>query len=776
MKVSKSIAFISAFLMLVPSSSLLPVTAADAYNMAINIDLGGERKEISPYIYGVNEYGNQSVLKSLNVNAIREGGNRMTGYNWENNASNAGSDWKHSSDNNLSDSDAPADCVQTVSKEAADNGIAYKLATVQLAGYVAADKKGTVTEAEAAPSERWNEVVFTKGAPFADTPDLTDGKVYMDEYVNYIVGKLGDSQSATGIQGYSLDNEPALWNDTHSRMHANPITIAEMAEKSIAAAKAVKSVDQNAEIFGPALYGYTAFDHLDDDENSDEWEKVKEANGYHWYLDCYLDQMKKASEEYGSRLLDVLDIHYYSESARNGAVDRLQSVRTLYEKGFSENSWIGQWCMENVPILPTIQKSIDTYYPDTKLAISEYNFGGGDMSGTIAQAEALGCYADAGVYFATLWDGDEYIYSGIRLYTNYDGNNSTFGDTLIPTVTEDVSKSSAYAAVNGKDDGFVTAVVTNKDMNKPETAVISLDNAKSNYKAAAVYAVSGTDTDIRLIDIVDDIKDNKLTVELPAYSAATIVITDDASDLKGLEIYDPSKITQKTETFENLDEMINENGYVQIPISDPEHLKRITITADTVSEHGSAWGGAGCAVCMNCKDENGTGFWTYKDFQLNLGSNVSASVEFDGTLMNDEVEVKGVIADGKIELQKWWDYSEKQDEDIDDPILVNYKKVEVLYETVNNQSSESTTTTSTTTTTTTTTSTSQPDGDKLMGDTNTDGVVDISDVILLARYTAEQAGLPITKKGLANADMNADGKYTAEDVIKIIRRIALLDD
>ena len=63
-----------------------------------------------------------------------------------------------------------------------------------------------------------------------------------------------------------------------------------------------------------------------------------------------------------------------------------------------------------------------------------------------------------------------------------------------------------------------------------------------------------------------------------------------------------------------------------------------------------------------------------------------------------------------------------------------------------------------------------------MGDTNTDGVVDISDVILLARYTAEQAGLPITKKGLANADMNADGKYTAEDVIKIIRRIALLDD
>ena len=101
------------------------------------------------------------------------------------------------------------------------------------------------------------------------------------------------------------------------------------------------------------------------------WEDIKSANNYHWYLDCYLDQMKKAEEEYGTRLLDVLDIHYYSESAREGAEDRVQSVRTLYEKGFRENSWIGQWCQENVLILPTIQKSIDTYYPRTKLAITE---------------------------------------------------------------------------------------------------------------------------------------------------------------------------------------------------------------------------------------------------------------------------------------------------------------------------------------------------------------------------------------------------------------------
>ena len=60
-------------------------------------------------------------------------------------------------------------------------------------------------------------------------------------------------------------------------------------------------------------------------------------------------------------------------------------AETLYEKGFVENSWIGQWWQENIPILPTIQNSIDTYYPGTKLAITEYNFGGDDeVSGAIA--------------------------------------------------------------------------------------------------------------------------------------------------------------------------------------------------------------------------------------------------------------------------------------------------------------------------------------------------------------------------------------------------------
>ena len=65
----------------------------------IKIDTTKDRTPISPYIYGTN----QDIARDTNYTARRLGGNRMTGYNWENNASNAGNDWQHSSDNYLVD-------------------------------------------------------------------------------------------------------------------------------------------------------------------------------------------------------------------------------------------------------------------------------------------------------------------------------------------------------------------------------------------------------------------------------------------------------------------------------------------------------------------------------------------------------------------------------------------------------------------------------------------------------------------------------------------------
>ncbi|MBQ4465579.1 MAG: glycoside hydrolase family 44 protein, partial [Oscillospiraceae bacterium] len=522
------LAALTALLTLTGMAPALPtVHAEDSYEMTVAVDLTANQKKISPYIYGINDAG---MLNDVTVNVVRQGGNRYSAYNWENNYSNAGADWKNNSDtylvNGMSKELAatPGAPALKLSEDCVKHNIPYKMTTIQMAGYVSADGDGPVTEAEKAPSARWKEVKPAKGADFSLTPDTTDNSVYMDEYVNYLVNKLGDSTTKEGINGYNLDNEPGLWDSTHSLMHPDDPTYKEMVEKSTAYASAIKAVDPKAEVFGLALFGvYSYFNFCDAPD--------KDAS-YDWFLSYYLDHMAKAVKEAGKRLIDAIDVHYYSEAKGDARVTeanatsdkdkaaRVQAPRTLYEDGYREVSWVTDALSQYMPFIPTIQKSIDKYYPGTKLAITEYNFGGGmDSTGAIAEADALGAFAANDVYLATLWplsDTIDYQLSAINLYTNYDGKGSAFGDTLVDAKTEDIEKSYAYASINGSDTSKLTVVLANKDSAKTENATFDIKGGK-DYKSAVVYAVTPDNSDIRVIDVQNDITDGAITVSLPPY-------------------------------------------------------------------------------------------------------------------------------------------------------------------------------------------------------------------------------------------------------------------
>ena len=410
--------------------------------------------------------------------------------------------------------------VLSFARLAAFRNIPYRLTTLQLAGYAALDKKGAVSEQETAPSPRWAQVVIQKKGALSPEPDLTDGKVFLDEFVHYLIENLGDSSGATGIQAYSLDNEPGLWQHTHPRIHPDPTGSLELIEKSVAAAKMVKALDPGAEIYGPALYGMTAYEHLAD-EKEENWLSVQKERGYSWYIDYYLDEMRKASEEAGVRLLDALDIHYYSESARVGAEDRLQAVRSLYEEGFYENSWIGQWRKNRLPLLPNLIRSIETYYPGTKLAITEYNYGGEDISAAIAQAETLACFAEMGVYSAFLWGGNNWQYHAINLFTDYDGKGAAFGSRLIPSASPDHSRCVCCAALNEKEN-VLTVLLTNKT--EDAQAVTLALSGGEGWTPAAVHAISGSSHKIRELPDAAKADASGIRVELPALCAAMVTL------------------------------------------------------------------------------------------------------------------------------------------------------------------------------------------------------------------------------------------------------------
>src|SRR5215211_9445841 len=206
-----------------------PPTDGDALEVAIAVNEG--RAAISPLIYGTNQ--DDGVTRWT---LRRYGGNRLTGYDWENNFSNAGSDFNHSSDTYLlsnaglpaTDSLVPGRAATNFHDKALAAG-AQSIITLQMAGYAAADVRGTVREGEVAPSDRWVRVEPRKGAAFTTTPSRTDGVVYMDEFVSFLVGKYGPASSANGVKWYSLDNEPGLWSDTHPRIHPLPVGAVELA-------------------------------------------------------------------------------------------------------------------------------------------------------------------------------------------------------------------------------------------------------------------------------------------------------------------------------------------------------------------------------------------------------------------------------------------------------------------------------------------------------------------------------------------------------------------
>ncbi len=525
--------------------------AADYYDTAVTIQLDSYRKAISPYIYGVNsDFRTEEYLYAASApGSARQGGNRFSGYNWETNFSNAGADYYHNSDQYLVDFDKellaiPGGPALEFAREAADKNVPYKVTTIQMAGYVAADDDGEVTEDQIAPSSRWIEVKPTKGSPFSLTPDTTDGYVYMDEYVNYLVQNLGDATNKTGYQAYNLDNEPALWGSTHAHMHPAQPTCEEIISKSITYASAIKAVDPHADIFGLALYGIGAYTTFRD---APDWSE--HAASYDWFISYYLDEIRKAEEDAGQKLIDVIDLHYYSEAKGQCRVTecsdpihtdcneaRVQATRTLWDNNYIENSWVGNSLQAYIPILPKVNRSIAAYNPDTKIAMTEYNFGGGfHVSGAVAEADALGIFAEQGVYVANLYkinDDISYQLAAIDLYTNYDGAGSAFGDTLIASTTSDDMKATSYAAIDGTDESKVTLVLTNKSLTETQHAAITLAGS-ADYTTAKAYAITGDSSDIQLLESGIAVADNTFSLEVPALSVVMVEITADDAAMMG---------------------------------------------------------------------------------------------------------------------------------------------------------------------------------------------------------------------------------------------------
>jgi hypothetical protein len=447
---------------------------------------------ISPYIYGTNSTLNTPETQHLSF--YRFGGNRLSAYNWENNASNAGSDWNHQNDSYLGGGETPGAAVRTRASTGLRIG-APALVTVPMTGYVSADKNGDgdVNRTPDYLNVRFNPSYPRKNGTLGVTPSLTDGAVYQDEFVYHLRQKF--LTSSTPIW-FSLDNEPDLWFYTHPRITPQKPTYASIMETSKQYAEAIKSVMPNTLVFGPASYGWNGYATFQD---------ATDAKG-RFFLDYYLAQFKAMEVAKGRRFLDVLDIHWYPEARGAGKriiqdgtepellQARMQAPRSLWDSTYMEDSWVAAWGTSGPIQLITLMKNkIAARYPGTKLAITEWNYGGGDhISGAIAVADVLGIYGRYGVFAANYWNlkvNEKFAYAGFRMYRNFDGVGGKFGDLTLNTANPKRDRVSIYAAKSSANPKEVTIVVINKDFT-PSTVQIRIGEA--TLATAQSYRLTGS--------------------------------------------------------------------------------------------------------------------------------------------------------------------------------------------------------------------------------------------------------------------------------------------
>jgi len=529
-----------------PSSQATATPTGTQADVTITINPSSTHP-ISPYIYGLNFYSGETDPPP-HLTFDRDGGNRWTAYNWETNASNAGSDYLYENDDYLSSSTAPAEAVRSFIAADQADGMA-SLVTFQLQGLVAGDENGPVSVANPPDLTRFKQVVYQKStqssAPFTLNPPTTDNYVYMDEFIWALDQKFsGQSIFGTNPTTYptflELDNEPELWNSTHLEVQGpNPVTSDTYIAKTLSLTQALKDQFPDVLIFGPVHYGF-------DGIYSWQGELSATPSGNNWFPDKYLPALKTASATYGKPLVDVYDFHWYSEatdasgnrviglSGSSLTADQVQAIvqspRSLWDTTYTESSWITTDVLGGpIYILGRLQSRISAEFPGMKIAITEYENGGWNhIAGTIAQADNLGVFGAQGLFAANFWPPNgtySYALAGFRAFRDFDGANSSFGDTSLQTTSSNVQNVVVYASTDSTAPGRVVFVAINRSTSAQVTAITgqSLSGTAHLYQMTASTA-QGQSPVAPVSAGTMPASGSSLTITLPALSVTTIDI------------------------------------------------------------------------------------------------------------------------------------------------------------------------------------------------------------------------------------------------------------
>jgi len=306
----------------------------------------------------------------------------------------------------------------------------------------------------------------------------------------------------------------------------------EIKNKILDYAGKIKTVDPAALVAGPEEWGWSGYFLSGYDQqygNAHGWSYLPDRSNHGgWdYLPWLLDQLRQYNATTGQRLLDVFTVHYYPQGGEFSTdvstamqLRRNRSTRSLWNPNYVDESWIN----DRVQLVPRLRNWVNSYYPGTLTGITEYNWGAENhINGATAQADILGIFGREGLDMAARWTtpaSNTPTYKAMRMYRNYDGNKSTFGDISVAATVPNPDTVSAFAAERSAD-GALTVVVIGKYLSGNTPTTINLANFASNG-TAQVWQLTAANTINRLADV--NFSGNSFNVTLPPQSIILFVI------------------------------------------------------------------------------------------------------------------------------------------------------------------------------------------------------------------------------------------------------------
>ncbi|MSP37376.1 MAG: PKD domain-containing protein [Deltaproteobacteria bacterium] len=510
----------------------------------INVDVNLNRRPINPNIYGV-AHATTAQLNDLNSPLNRNGGNNTSRYNWQLNADNRANDWYFESipepsavagergDTFIANAKAAnAQAMLTIptldwiAKLGANRG---KLASFSIAKYGAQTGNDWQWFADAGNGIRSGGGYVTGNNP--NDANVASNSTVQQSWAQHLVNRWG-ANSNGGLRYYILDNEPSIWHATHRDVHSTGATMDEIKNKIIDFAGKLKIVDPSALVVGPEEWGWSGYTLSGYDQQYGSlhgWSNLPDrvAHGGWDYLPWLLDQLRQNDLATGKRLLDIFTVHYYPQGGEFSddtstvmQLRRNRSTRSLWDPNYIDESWIN----DRVKLVPRLRDWVNAYYPGTLTGITEYNWGAENhINGATAQADIYGIFGREGLDMAARWttpDASTPTYKAMRLYRNYDGNKSTFGDVSVAATAANPDNVTVFAAERSAD-GALTIMAISKYLSGTTAVTLNLANFPHNG-SAHVWQLGATNAINHLGDV--NFIGGSFNYTLPAQSITLFVL------------------------------------------------------------------------------------------------------------------------------------------------------------------------------------------------------------------------------------------------------------